>query len=141
MRHPLSGMLAWHERLPPIRIHTIFKSDSPATALRFSPLGRYIAHNGRHQIVSLFSHYGRFKRNWQDEEAQDAFIDQLEAGSVGHNQALMRARKLKVIDHVIVVVEESCDTQDRRFGLLCRETLCRLRSQERDDGAVRSIRS
>lgn len=51
------------------------------------------------------------------------------------------SREFSVLDLVIVVVEESCDTRHRRFGLLCRETLCRLGSQERNDGAVRSIRS
>ena len=39
--------------------------------------------------------YGRFSRNWQDEEALDALIDQLEAGRVTHKQALMQARKLE----------------------------------------------
>ena len=38
--------------------------------------------------------YGRFSRSWQDEEALDALIDQLEAGRVTHKQALMQARKL-----------------------------------------------
>ena len=38
---------------------------------------------------------GRFNRNWQDEEALDALIDQLEAGRVTHKQALMQARKLE----------------------------------------------
>lgn len=35
--------------------------------------------------------YGRFSRNWQDEEALDVLIDQLEAGRVTHKQALMQA--------------------------------------------------
>ena len=39
--------------------------------------------------------YGRFSRNWQDEEALDELIDQLEAGRVTHKQALMQARKLE----------------------------------------------
>ena len=39
--------------------------------------------------------YGRFSRNWQDEEALDVLIDQLEAGRVTHKQALMQARKLE----------------------------------------------
>ena len=39
--------------------------------------------------------YGRFSRNWQDEEALDALIDQLEVGHVTHKQALMQARKLE----------------------------------------------
>ena len=34
-------------------------------------------------------------RNWQNEEALDALIDQLEAGRVTHKQALMQARKLE----------------------------------------------
>jgi tetratricopeptide (TPR) repeat protein len=38
--------------------------------------------------------YGRFSRNWQDEEALDALIEQLEAERVTHKQALMQARKL-----------------------------------------------
>ncbi len=38
--------------------------------------------------------YGRFSRNWQDEEALDVLIEQLEAGRVTHKQALMQARKL-----------------------------------------------
>ena len=39
--------------------------------------------------------YGRFSRNWKDEEALDALIEQLEAGRVTHKQALMQARKLE----------------------------------------------
>jgi tetratricopeptide (TPR) repeat protein len=39
--------------------------------------------------------YGHFSRNWEDEEALDALIDQLEAGRVTHKQALMQARKLE----------------------------------------------
>ena len=39
--------------------------------------------------------YGRFARNWQDEEALDVLIDQLEAGQLTHKQALMQARKLE----------------------------------------------
>jgi len=39
--------------------------------------------------------YGRFSRNWQDEEALDVLIEQLEAGRFTHNQALMQARKLE----------------------------------------------
>jgi tetratricopeptide (TPR) repeat protein len=39
--------------------------------------------------------YGRFSRNWQDEEALDALIEQLEAGRVTHKQAQMQARKLE----------------------------------------------
>ena len=35
--------------------------------------------------------YGRFSRNWKDEEALDVLIDQLEAGRVTHKQALMQA--------------------------------------------------
>jgi hypothetical protein len=38
--------------------------------------------------------YGCFSRNWQDEEAMDALIDQLEAGQLSHEQALMQARKV-----------------------------------------------
>ncbi len=34
-------------------------------------------------------------RNWQNEEALDTLIDQLEAGRVTHKQALMQARKLE----------------------------------------------
>jgi len=33
--------------------------------------------------------YGRFIRNWQDEEALDVLIEQLEAGRVTHKQALI----------------------------------------------------
>lgn len=39
--------------------------------------------------------YGRFARNWQDEEALDVLIDRLEAGQITHKQALMQARKLE----------------------------------------------
>jgi len=39
--------------------------------------------------------YGRFSRNWQDEETLDVLIDQLEAGRVTHKQALTQARKLE----------------------------------------------
>jgi len=39
--------------------------------------------------------YGHFSRNWQDEEALDVLIEQLEAGRVTHKQALMQARKLE----------------------------------------------
>jgi tetratricopeptide (TPR) repeat protein len=39
--------------------------------------------------------YGRFSRNWQDEEALDVLIEQLEAGRVTPKQALMQARKLE----------------------------------------------
>ena len=39
--------------------------------------------------------YGRFSRNWQDEEALDALIEQLAAGHVTQKQALMQARKLE----------------------------------------------
>ena len=39
--------------------------------------------------------YGRFSRNWQDEEALDALIEQLESGRITHKQALMQARKLE----------------------------------------------
>jgi tetratricopeptide (TPR) repeat protein len=39
--------------------------------------------------------YGRFARNWQDEEALDVLIDQLEVGQLTHKQALMQARKLE----------------------------------------------
>ena len=39
--------------------------------------------------------YGRFSRNWQDEEALDLLIEQLEAGRFTHKQALMQARKLE----------------------------------------------
>ncbi len=41
--------------------------------------------------------YGRFARNWQDEDALDALIDQLEAGQLSHKQALMQARKLEAV--------------------------------------------
>jgi tetratricopeptide (TPR) repeat protein len=39
--------------------------------------------------------FGRFSRNWQDEEALDVLIDKLESGQVSHKQALMQARKLE----------------------------------------------
>jgi tetratricopeptide (TPR) repeat protein len=39
--------------------------------------------------------FGRFARNWQDEEALDVLIDKLEAGQLSHKQALMQARKLE----------------------------------------------
>ena len=39
--------------------------------------------------------YGRFSRNWQDEEALDVVINKLEAGQLSHKQALMQARKLE----------------------------------------------
>jgi hypothetical protein len=35
--------------------------------------------------------HGRFSRNWQDEEALDMLVDQLEAGRVTNKQALMQA--------------------------------------------------
>jgi len=43
--------------------------------------------------------YGRFSRNWQDEEALDVLIDKLEAGQLSHKQALMQARKLEGRSH------------------------------------------
>ena len=39
--------------------------------------------------------YGRFSRQWQDEEALDVLIDKLEAGQLSHKLALMQARKLE----------------------------------------------
>jgi tetratricopeptide (TPR) repeat protein len=39
--------------------------------------------------------FGRFARNWQDEEALDVLIDKLESGQVSHKQALMQVRKLE----------------------------------------------
>jgi hypothetical protein len=39
--------------------------------------------------------YGRFSRNWQDEEALDTLINQLQASRITHKQALMQARKLE----------------------------------------------
>ncbi len=39
--------------------------------------------------------YGRFSRNWQDEEALDVLIDKLKAGQLSHKQSLMQARKLE----------------------------------------------
>jgi tetratricopeptide (TPR) repeat protein len=39
--------------------------------------------------------FGRFERNWQDEEALDVLIDKLESDQVTHKQALMQARKLE----------------------------------------------
>lgn len=39
--------------------------------------------------------YGRFARNWRDEEALDVLIDRLEAGQLTDKQALMQARKLE----------------------------------------------
>jgi hypothetical protein len=39
--------------------------------------------------------YGRLSRNWQDEEALDVLIDELEADQLSHKQALMQARKLE----------------------------------------------
>ena len=39
--------------------------------------------------------YGRFSRDWEDEEALDALIDQLETGRITHKQALLQARKLE----------------------------------------------
>ena len=39
--------------------------------------------------------YGRFSRNWQDEQALDVLIDKLEAGQLCHKQALMQARKIE----------------------------------------------
>jgi hypothetical protein len=41
--------------------------------------------------------YGRFSRDWEDEEALDALIERLEAGRLTHKQALMQARKLEAI--------------------------------------------
>ena len=37
--------------------------------------------------------YGRFSRNWQDEEALDVLIDKLEAGQLSHKQALAHVPK------------------------------------------------
>jgi tetratricopeptide (TPR) repeat protein len=39
--------------------------------------------------------YGRFSRNWQDEEALNVLINKLEAGQLSHKQALMQARNLE----------------------------------------------
>ncbi len=39
--------------------------------------------------------YGRFSRNWQDEEALDVLIDKLEAGQLSHKQALKQAQRLE----------------------------------------------
>jgi len=39
--------------------------------------------------------YGRFARNWKDEEALDVLIDRLEAGQLTDKQALMQARRLE----------------------------------------------
>jgi tetratricopeptide (TPR) repeat protein len=39
--------------------------------------------------------YGRFSRNWQDEDTLDVLIDKLEGGQLSHKQALMQARKLE----------------------------------------------
>lgn len=39
--------------------------------------------------------FGRFSRNWQDEEALDALLAQLETGQITDKQALMQARKLE----------------------------------------------
>jgi tetratricopeptide (TPR) repeat protein len=39
--------------------------------------------------------YGRFSRNWEDEDALDALIDKLDAGQISDKQALMQARKLE----------------------------------------------
>ncbi len=39
--------------------------------------------------------YGRFSRNWQDEEALDVLIDKLKVGQLSHKQSLMQARKLE----------------------------------------------
>lgn len=39
--------------------------------------------------------YGRFSRNWQDEDALDALIDKLDAGQINDKQALMQGRKLE----------------------------------------------
>jgi hypothetical protein len=45
--------------------------------------------------TGLPTQYGRFSRDWQDEEALDVLIDKLEAGQLSHKQALMQARKLE----------------------------------------------
>jgi hypothetical protein len=37
--------------------------------------------------------YGRFSRNWDEEEALDVLLDELDAGRLSDKQALMRARK------------------------------------------------
>jgi len=39
--------------------------------------------------------YGRFSRNWDEEEALDALLDELDSGRLSDKQALMRARKLE----------------------------------------------
>lgn len=39
--------------------------------------------------------YGRFSRNWQDEEALDLLLEQLQSGQISDKQALMQARKLE----------------------------------------------
>jgi len=41
------------------------------------------------------SQYGHFSRNWRNEKALDALIEQLEAGRVTHKQSLMQGRKLE----------------------------------------------
>ena len=39
--------------------------------------------------------YGRFSRNWEDEEALDVLLDKLQAGYLSDKQALTQARKLE----------------------------------------------
>ena len=39
--------------------------------------------------------YGRFSRNWDEEEPLDVLLDELDSGRLSDKQALMRARKLE----------------------------------------------
>ena len=63
--------------------------------------------------------YGRFSRNWQDEEALDALIDQLEAGRVTHKQALMQARKLEATTPDNLEIQNFIDSKIRYSNRIC----------------------
>jgi len=73
------------------------------------------------------THYGRFSRHWQDEEALDVLIDKLEAGQLSHKQALMQARKLEATE------APSCGGALPRFRMP--QCIARAKRARRDDGA------
>ena len=49
--------------------------------------------------------FGRFHRNWEDEEALDVLSDQLKAGELTEKQALMQARKLEATTPYILEIQ------------------------------------
>lgn len=61
--------------------------------------------------------YGRFSRNWQDEEALDVLIDKLESGQLSHKQALMQARKLEATTPYNLGIQNFIANRLRALGL------------------------